>query len=205
MPRSRALVTQVMVLSFLLPFAPLSAQAVAPFEHGIVASSDWLQANALPLNRNAVHSGSIDLSLRRQTWSVDVEWLRIARDLSTVQGGAVSVGRLLHWKRVLFIPALGGLAGQAQESRDSTGYNWNNGTCTATTCTTGTVSGHQARYSYSSAATFGGSASLTVEVPVFRAIGVRGVAQQWYFSGAPLDGDRSRTLLGAGISLRVGR
>lgn len=199
----------VVQISLLLS-APLSAQSVSPpsvgpFEHGVVASSDWLQANALPLNRDAVHSGAIDLSLRRQTWSVDVAWLRVARDLSTIQGGAVSVGRLFRWRRVLFIPALGAFGGQAQESRDSTGYNFNNGTCTTTACTTGAVTGHVPRYSYSSAASFGGSGSLTIEVPVYGPIGVRGVAQQWYFSGAPLDGDRSRTLLGAGVSLRVGR
>jgi hypothetical protein len=205
MLRSRAQIVSVVVQLLLVLSPSLRAQSVAPFEHGIVAGSDWLQANALPLNRDAVHSGGIDISLRRQTWSVGVAWLRIARDLSTVQGGAVSVGRLFHWQRVLFIPALSALGGQAQESRDSTGYDWNDGTCTTTACTAGTLTGHQPRYSYSSAATFGGGASLTIEVPVYRAIGVRAVAQQWYFSGAPLDGDRSRTLLGAGVSLRVGR
>jgi len=171
----------------------------------VVVGSDWLQANAMPLNRSAVHSGSIDVALRRQPWTVDVGWLRVARDLSTVQGGTVSIGRLFRWRQVLFIPAVGGFGGQGQESRDSTGYNWNNGTCTSATCTTGALTGHQARYSYSSAAAFGGGGSLTIEVPVYRMIGVRAVAQQWYFSGAPLDGDRARTLLGAGISLGVGR
>jgi hypothetical protein len=189
----------------LLLCAPLSAQSTTPFEHGIVASSDWLQANALPLNRDAIHSGSIDISLRRQTWSVDVGWLRIARDLSTVQGGTALVGRPLRWRRVLLIPALGAFGGEAQESRDSTGYNFTDGTCSATICTVGTVTGHTPRYSYSSAASFGGGGSLTIEIPLYGPVGVRGVAQEWYFSGAPLDGDRARTLLGAGISLRVGR
>jgi len=80
-------------------------------------------------------------------------------------------------------------------SRDTTGYDWVNGGTT----------GHTPRYSYSEGATFGGSAGLTVEVPVYRWIAARGTVSQWVFSGAPLEGDRSRTLLGAGLALRVGR
>jgi hypothetical protein len=70
---------------------------------------------------------------------------------------------------------------------------------------TGGVVGHQPRYSYSSGGTVGGSASLTIEAPLYRALGVRAVASQWYFSGTPLEGDRQRFLIGAGLSLRVGR
>lgn len=178
---------------------PLGAQAPT-VDRGIVLRTDWTQANALPLNRNAVHSGEIGLSLRRQSWAVDASWVRIARDLSTVQGVALTAGPLLRWRQVLFIPAIGLLGGQAQESRDSTGYDY---TCPA--CTTQPTSGHQPRYSYSSAATFGGGGSLAIELPLFRALGFRALAQQWYFSGAPLDGDRARTVIGAGLSLRVGR
>ena len=161
---------------------------------GIVVTSDWLQANALPLDRDALQSMSVMASYRRSSYSVDAGWLRIARDLSTVQGGAVLVGRPLYWKSVLFTPAVGLLGGRAQASADSTGFDWvgPNG-----------ATGHTPRYSYSSAATFGGGVSLTMTLPVYGPIGARLVGQQWFFSGSPLEDDRARTLLGAGLSVRV--
>jgi hypothetical protein len=180
--------------------APLHAQ-ITPgttptkrFETGIVIGGDWLQANALPLERDAMHSVDFSVSLRRQTWAVDGGWLRIARDLSTVQGVYFSAGPLLHLGPVLFIPAVGVLGGQAQESRDSTGFDF---------VVSPGVIGHTPRYSYSSSATGGGSVGITVEVPVYRMIGFRAVASEWLFAGAPVAGDRSRTVVGAGLSLRV--
>jgi hypothetical protein len=174
----------------------LHAQQPATFTHGFVVNGDWLQANALPLDRNALHSVDGSLSLRRGSWSADVGWLRVARTLSTVQGGTVSFGWLLPWNRVLFVPTIGGLVGRAQRSVDSTGYDWVDPTTGA--------KGHTARYSYSSASSAGGSVGLVVEVPVYRAVAFRGVVSQWYFGGSPLEGDRNRTLLGAGLSVRVG-
>jgi len=176
--------------------APLAAQASRVFDSGIVLGGDWLQANALPLDRDAIHSGSVNLSLRRHSWGVEAGFLRIARTLSTVQGGTLSAGPLLHWGPVLFFPTVGVLGGKAEASRDSTGYDF---------VGTGGVVGHQPRYSYSSAGTAGGNVALTIEAPLFRALGVRAVASQWYFRGAPLEGDRQRFLVGAGLSLRVGR
>ena len=174
----------------------LHAQQPPTFTRGIVVNGDWLQANALPLDRDALHSVDGSLSLRRSSWSVDLGWLRVARTLSTVQGGTVSFGWLLPWNRVLFVPTIGGLVGRAQRSVDSTGYDWIDPTTGA--------KGHTPRYSYSSASSVGGSVGLVVEVPVYRAVAFRGVVSQWYFSGSPLEGDRARTLLGAGLSLRVG-
>jgi len=175
--------------------SPARAQAVHRFDSGIVLSGAWLQANALPLDRDAVHSGAIDASLRWNHWSLEAGFLRIARDLSTIEGGSAAFGRMLRWRSVQFIPAVGIFVGRALSSRDTTGYDWVNGGTT----------GHTPRYSYSEGATFGGSAGLTVEVPVYRWIAARGTVSQWVFSGAPLEGDRSRTLLGAGLALRVGR
>ena len=172
----------------------LSAQASPRFDSGIVVDANWLQANALPLDRDAMQSASFALSLRRHSWSVEAGFLRIARSLSTVQGASISVGPLLHWKRLLFLPTVGAFGGQADASRDSTGYDF---------IGTDGIVGHQARFSYSSAASFGGSVGLALEVPLYRMLGVRASASQWYFSGAPLDGDRSRTVIGAGLSLRV--
>jgi len=176
--------------------APLGAQTPTRIDSGIVVGGDWLQANELPLDRDALQSGQVTVSLRRHRWSVDAGWLRIARTLSTVQGGMLSGGPLLHWGPVLFAPTIGVLGGRAQASRDSTGYDF---------VGPGGVAGHQPRYSYSSAATAGGGVGLAVEAPLYRIIGVRAVASQWFFSGAPLEGDRQRFLVGAGLSLRVGR
>ena len=173
----------------------LAAQRTAPFQHGVVANGAWLQANALPLDRDAFQSADANLSIRGAGWALDGGWLRVARTLSTVQGGSLSIGRLLPWKGVVFIPAVGGFVGRGQRSVDSTGFDFVDPATGAT--------GHTPRYSYSSAASVGGGAGLTLEIPLYRVIAVRGVAWQWFFSGEPLDGDRSRTVLGVGLSLRL--
>ena len=184
------------VLAVLTASAPLRAQMISRFDTGIVVGGDWLQANALPLDRDAFQSSAVTVSLRRQTWAVEAGWLRVARTLSTVQGGSLSAGPLLHWGGALFLPSVGVLGGKASASRDTTGYDWVGAQG---------ITGHTPRYSYSSASTFGGGVGLTVEYPLYRALAARGTVSQWYFSGAPLEGDRARTLLGAGLSLRVGR
>ena len=137
---------------------------------------------------------SAEASLRHSHWAVDAGYLRIARDLSTVQGGFVSLGVPLAWGRVLAIPSIGAFGGQAQRSVDSTGYNFigANG-----------VVGHVPRYSFSTSGSAGGGVGLTLEVPVYRVIALRASASEWYFSGATLEGDRSRSLVGVGLSIRV--
>jgi hypothetical protein len=174
----------------------LSAQIspARPLDSKIVIQTDWLQANALPLDRDALPSLAIMGSYRRPSWSVDAGWLRVARTLSSVHGGAVLLGRPLQWRQVTFVPAVGGFGGRAQASADSTGFDF--------VAPDGTP-GHTPRYSYSSAASFGGGASLTVEYAVHRLVGLRAVVQEWMFGGAPLEGDRARTLVGAGLSVRV--
>ena len=174
-----------------------SCQPASPrpvFDRGVVVGGEWLQANALPLDRNTLASVSFDASLRHSWWAVDAGWLRIARDLSTVQGGFVSFGVPLAWGRLLAIPSVGVFGGQAQRSVDSTGFDFigPNG-----------VAGHTPRYSFSKSGSAGGGAGLTLEVPLYRVIAVRASASEWYFSGAPLDGDRARTLIGVGLSIHV--
>jgi hypothetical protein len=191
------LIGACLLLAAAAPTTTLGAQQPSPFTHGLVAGGDWLQANALPLDRDAMHSVDGGLSVRRGSWSADLGWLRVARTLSTVQGGTLSFGWLVPWNRVLFVPTIGGLVGRAQRSVDSTGYDWVDPTTGA--------KGHTPRYSYSSASSVGGSVGLVAEVPIYRIIAARGVVSQWFFSGAPLDGDRARTVLGAGLSIRVGR
>ena len=186
---TRLLSGLAMLAGFTTLAAPARAQGGSRFDTGIVVGGAWLQANALPLDRDALQSATVAVSARRTRWALDAGWLRVARTLSTVQGASVSAGPLLRWRSVLFIPTVGVLGGRAQASRDSTGYNWVDAQ----------------GVSYSSAGTAGGGVGLTVECPVYRAIGIRGVASQWYFSGAPLQDDRARTLVGAGASLRIGR
>jgi hypothetical protein len=175
--------------------ARVHAQSGSTFTRGIVAHGDWLQANAMPLGRNAFQSAGAALSFRTDGWAADGGWLRVARALSTVQGSSLSLGRLWSWKRLLFIPAVGGFLGRAQRSVDSTGFDF-------VDPATGVI-GHTPRYSYSSAVSVGGGAGVTVEVPFYRAFALRGSAWQWYFGGAPLDGDRARTVVGAGLSVRL--
>jgi len=198
--------TAIRVASALLLVGATAAQARAQasepppnasliFDTGIVIGGDWLQANAMPLDRKAMQSAAFDISLRRGSWAIDAGFVRIARDLSTVQGGSLSVGPLLSWNRILLIPNITGFAGNAYASRDTTGYDYTSN---------GTV-GHVPRYDYSTGFAAGGSVGVTIEVPLFSMIGVRGSASQWYFSGTPLEGDRTRTVLGAGLSVSFGR
>jgi len=137
---------------------------------------------------------SADVSLRHSRWAIGAGYLRIARDLSTVQGGFVSVGVPLAFGRLLAIPSIGAFGGQAQRSVDSTGFDFvgPNG-----------VVGHTPLYSFSESGSAGGGVGLTLEVPVYRAIALRASGSEWYFSGAPLEGDRARTLVGVGLSIRV--
>ena len=186
----------LMLALFTVATAPLHAQNRGPFDHGLVLGAAWLQANALPFDRSALPSGALSVALRRSSWTVEAGWLRVARSLSTVQGVSLSVGRLLPWGRVLFIPTVGLFGGEAQASRDSTGYNWT---------LPGGTAGRVPRYGFSRAATAGGGAGLTMEIPIVGELALRATAAQWMFSGAPLEGDRQRTLLGAGFSLRFGR
>lgn len=174
--------------------APGVVTRAADFQTGFVVSGDWLQANALPLNRSAMQSGDVTVSYRRELWAVDAGALRIARDLSNVSGGFVGGGVLFGWRRIVLHPALDVLVGRGEASVDSTGYDF--------VAPSGAV-GHQPRYSYSSALTVGGGASLTVDVPVYRMVALHVAASQWFFSGQPLSLDRNRTLLGAGLSVRV--
>jgi hypothetical protein len=184
----------VLMLTFMRA-APMPAQD-SRFDSGTVLGADWLQANALPMNRNALQSNAITVDFRETTWSVDVGWLRVARSLSTVQGGTVSIARLVQLGPVLVIPSVGAFGGAAQASEDTTGYNY---------LSTAGLPGHVARYSYSQSASAGGGAMLTIEVPIWRNLGFRAEGSEWVFSGAPLAGNRQRALLGAGLDLRVGR
>jgi hypothetical protein len=177
--------------------ASLAAQAPTTgqrwLDHPIVIGADWLQATALPLNRAAAQSISGDISWRTTNWAFNGGWLRIARDLSTVQGVTLSAGRILRAGPVNFIPALSVLGGEAYVSFDSTGYDF----------TSGGVTGHVPRYSYSNGFTFGGGAGLSIEVPIYQIVGFRLVGSEWVFSGNPVAEERTRGVVGAGLTIRV--
>jgi len=191
-----ALVAALVALPATPTFGQTPPPARAVFDRGVVLGGEWLQATALPLDRNTLASVSFDASLRRARWAVDAGWLRIARNLSTVQGGFVSFGVPLAWGRLLAIPSIGAFGGQAQRSVDSTGFDFigPNG-----------VVGHTPRYSFSKSGSAGGGVGLMLEVPLYRVIAVRASASEWYFSGATLERDRARTLVGVGLSIHVNR
>jgi hypothetical protein len=169
---------------------------VVPGNDAFVVGGDWLQVKTLDRPGGAFPSTSFDVGMRFGSWSAEAGWLRIARDLSTVQGGTLSFGRIVSAGPLLFIPAVKVLGGQAYVSVDSTGYEY--------TDPTG-APGHQTRYTYSEGFVFGGGVGLTMEVPIYRWIRARAVASQWMFGGSPVGDDRMRTVLGAGLTLRVAR
>jgi hypothetical protein len=177
------------------PARPIPMAASASYNSGFVASGEWQQATEMSLDRNTLHSNAFDLAWRSNGWSLGAGWLRIARNLSTIQGGTVTAGKLFQAGPVTFIPALSALVGQSYVSVDSTGYDFVNPA-------TNTV-GHVARYSYSDGVAFGGAAGLTVEYPVYRMIGIRASASQWLFGGDPVADKRGRTVVGVGLSVQV--
>ena len=187
----------ILIACLLVPswgFAQRAPVTSPVFDRAVVVGGEWLQATALPLNRSTVGSVSFDAALRHPRWAVDVGYLRIARDLSTVQGGFASFGVPLALGRLLAIPSIGAFGGQAQRSVDSTGFDWigpNNTT------------GHTPRYTFSESGTFGGGVGLTLEVPVYRVIALRASGSEWVFSGTTLEGDRARGMVGIGLSIRV--
>ena len=175
--------------------APVAASPPAPsFDNTIVVGGSWLQGNALPLNRSATQSFSGDVSWRRGSLTLNAGFLRIARDLSTLQGGTLSGGWVFKTGPVAFVPTLSAFAGAAYVSVDSTGYDFVNGTTT----------GHVARYSYSNGASFGGGAGLAIEVPIVSVVGARLAGSEWVFSGSPIpSNDRTRTVLAVGLTIKV--
>jgi hypothetical protein len=177
------------------PARPIPMAASPSFNSGFVASGEWQQATALPLDRETMQSNAFELAWRHSGWSFGAGWARIARDLSTVQGGTVSVGKLLQAGPVTFIPAVMGLVGQSYVSVDSTGYDFTNSTTNTT--------GHVARFSYSDGVAFGGGVGLTLEYPVYRMIGFRASAAQWFVGGDPVANNRGRTVVGVGLSVQV--
>lgn len=190
----RSTLPLALILAAALP-PTVRAQVAGPYDTGIIVSGSWLQATMLPLDRDAMQSAAFTVGLRRQGWSAEAGWLRIANTLSTIQGGTLSIGRVMSWKSVEIIPSIAALGGMSYASSDSTGFDWTDGSGAA---------GHTARFTYSDGPTFGGSIGLTAEVPIYRALGARASASQWFFGGSPLADDRGRTLVGIGLMLRVG-
>lgn len=177
------------------PARPIPMAASPSYNSGIVVSGEWQQATALPLDRETMQSNAFDLAWRHNGWSFGAGWLRIARDLSTIQGGTVTAGKLFQAGPITFIPAVSALVGQSYVSVDSTGYDFLNPATNTT--------GHVARYSYSDGVAFGGAIGLTAEYPVYRMIGIRASAAQWFFGGDPVANNRGRTVVGVGLSLQV--
>jgi hypothetical protein len=174
--------------------APAGAQVSSSGSASGSIRAEWLQANALPFTRNAAPSASAALEFRRPSWSIEMGWLRVARALSTVQGGFVGVTRPIRFADVVLLPGLAVFGGVAEASRDSTGYDFVGGTPP--------VQGRQPRYDFSQSGAAGGGVTLAFEYPARSKVSVRASGAQWYFTGKPLTGDRNRTVAGLGLVVR---
>ena len=98
--------------------------------------------------------------------------------------------RLVHDKVVSISPKAGTVT-----LRLTTGFSF---------ATAQGATGHTARFTHSTSASTGAGVGLTIELPLYGPVAFRAHESRWYFTGAPLEGDRSRSLLGAGLSWRVG-
>jgi hypothetical protein len=184
---------------FLTCMAVVAIPAAAQSSNGSAAASiraEWLQANALPFTRNAAPSASAALEFRRPAWSIEVGWLRVARALSTVQGGFIGISRPIRFADAVLLPGIAVLGGVVEASRDSTGYDFTGGTPP--------VQGRQPRYDYSEGGTAGGGVTLAFEYPARSTVSLRASGAQWYFTGKPITGDRNRTVAGVGLVVRFG-
>jgi hypothetical protein len=185
-------VVQSLVFGAVLPAQ--APAAVSPWRGTVSLAGEWQQAVAMPLNRDAMHSASVVASYRMPMWAVDGGWLRVARDLSTVQGGMVSAGPVFAWRMIHFLPQIGGFVGKSYASADTTGYE---------AVGPGGVIVHQPRYTYSEATSLGGGVLLAIESPIYGPLNARVSGAEWLFSGDPLSEARTRGIVGLGLSLQV--
>jgi hypothetical protein len=164
----------------------------------IFVRADWLQAGALPLHRDALHSIDAAIEFRRTSWSAEAGYLRAARTLSTVHGGYLAVSKTFRNGDLTILPGIGILGGYAKVSLDTSGYEYTQAGTGGTV-----VTGHQPRYTYSSALTIGAGAMLALEYSVSSMVNLRGSVAEWVFSGTPMEPDRQRLLAGVGVSLHL--
>jgi hypothetical protein len=170
--------------------APSSAFKPEPFS----IRAEWLQANA-SLSRSTMPSNAITLAYEGERVGYTAGFLRIARDLSTVEGGTIGVELGARSNRARVTLGAQGLVGVVMASADTTGYD---------AIGAGGVVVHTPRYDYSRGTALGVGGTLAFEYDVMAHLGLRATASAWTFTGTPFGTEKTRTTLGVGIAIPFG-
>jgi hypothetical protein len=157
--------------------------------------ADWLQANEA-LTRSALPSNAVAIAWEGRVIGYSAGFLRIVRDLSTIEGG--TAGFEVAFRSGRFRVALGatGMVGVAMASRDTTGYQY---------VGAGGAVGHAPKFDYSRSSANGGGGTMTIEYDFLDHLGLRVTGGTWTFSGDPLGKEGTRTTIGAGLSVPFGK
>jgi len=186
-------ITAAAVMALALP-PSANAQATGFVPRPLSVRADWLQAQE-PLTRNALPSSAVAIAWEGATVGYQLGFLRIARDLSTIEGGTAGVELASRINRFRIALGATGMVGVAMASRDTTGYDF---------VGAGGGVGHTPKFDYSKSGAKGVGATLSLEYEFFDHLGVRVTAGSWRFSGAPLGSATSRRTIGAGVTVPFG-
>jgi hypothetical protein len=157
--------------------------------------ADWLQANAT-LTRSTLPSNAAAIAWEGRVLGFSLGFMRIARDLSTIEGGTAGVDVAYRIGRFRIALGATGLAGVAMASRDTAGYQY---------VGAGGAAGHMPKFDYSRSSANGGGGTLTIEYDFLDHLGLRVTGGTWTFSGNPLGNEGSRTTIGAGLTVPFGK
>jgi hypothetical protein len=182
-------VTLLLALTVLVVPGAAMAQRTGLTSLALSVRGDWLQANS-SLSRSTLPSNALSLALETDHVTYSVGFARIARNLSTIEGGTAGaeVGARSGQFHVSF--GISALVGRAMASMDTTGYDYVNASGQP---------GHTPRYDYSTASAVGIGETFTLEYDIGDKVGVRLTGAQWSFSGAPLGREKTRATLGVGV------
>lgn len=168
-----------------------SAQATGFVPRPWSVRADWLQAQE-PLTRNALPSNAVAIAWEGATVGYQLGFLRIARDLSTIEGGTAGAEVAYRFGRFRMALGVTGMVGVAMASRDTTGYDY---------VSAGGATGHTAKWDYTRTSASGGGATVSLEYDFLDYLGLRVTGGTWSFSGTPLGTERTRTTIGAGLTV----
>lgn len=197
LPRRSIAITLALVLA-LSGARSLQAQSTAAtptYTHSPFAlRADWLQGNSA-LTRSTMPSNALAIAYEGQYFGASAGFLRIARDMSTVEGGTLGVEAGYRAGRFRVSLGANAMIGVAMASMDTTGYQY---------VSSGGTTGHTPRWDYSRTSANGFGGTVTMEYDFFEYLGLRVTGGSWSFTGAPLGNEKTRTTIGAGLAVPFG-
>jgi hypothetical protein len=187
---SRAVALFVALMTLAVP-PTASAQGGGLKSLALSARADWLQANEA-LSRSTLPSNALAIAYEGRIFGFTAGFLRIARNLSTIEGGTVGAEAAYRLGRFRMALGVTGMVGVAMASRDTTGFEY---------VSAGGATGHTAKWDYTRASASGGGATVSLEYAFPDYLGLRVTGGTWSFSGTPLGTERTRTTIGAGVTV----